>query len=155
MNQYLNVPYSSKNNIHEIDFGDMTGHTNEYIREHFKENRVERLKMQADIPYPNGECGEDVVVRAFPVLLDIIDEMNDQGYKKAVIVTHGGVIRALTAHILGMSQADKLRISLDLENTSITEFLWSDQYQQFYLERLNDYSHLNNNPELLRSNWIS
>ena len=66
---------------------------------------------------------------------------------------HGGVIRSLCACITGTEQRHKLKYGIDLENTSITEILYDEKRDLFFLERFNDYAHLEHTPELLRRGW--
>ncbi len=135
----------------EIDFGDLTGLDDAVVAETYAEFRSERSKMNSDLPYPGGENGADVVRRVYPELMQVCQEPE----KRIAIVTHGGVIRALCAHLLQMDQKNKLRIAIDLENTSITEIIYKEETKEFYVERINDYAHLENHPALLRSGWKS
>nr|MBP3599371.1 histidine phosphatase family protein [Eubacterium sp.] len=135
----------------EIDFGDLTGLDDETVAEKYADFRRERAKMDRDLPYPGGESGEDVIRRVYPELRKICEEPGE----RIAIVTHGGVIRALCAHLLQTDLKNKLRISIDLENTSITEIIFKEEAKEFYVERVNDYAHLENHPELLRSGWKS
>ncbi len=137
--------------LREIDFGDLTGKEDIEIAEQYAEFRRERAKMTSDLAYPGGESGEDVVRRVFPELQKICEEPEE----RVAIVTHGGVIRALCAYLLQTDLKNKLRISIDLENTSITEIVYKKEMGEFYVERVNDYAHLENHPELLRSGWKS
>lgn len=145
----LHLPVKTLDGIEEIDFGELTGHTAEYVKENFKEFRAERNKHLSDLAYPGGESGEDVIRRAYPVLLKLAKESKGS----IVVVTHGGVIRSLVAHILTLEQRYKLRFSKDLENCSITHLLYDKDNERFILERLNDYAHLEPYPELLRAGW--
>lgn len=145
----LNLPVKTLDGIEEIDFGELTGHTAEYVKENYKEFRRERNKHLSDLAYPGGECGEDVIRRAYPVLLKLANESEES----IAVVTHGGVIRSLVAHILNLEQRYKLRFAKDLENCSITHLLYDKENERFILERLNDYAHLEPYPELLRAGW--
>lgn len=146
----LEVPYEQLRNIEEIHFGGFTGKTDEQIRSLYGAFQAERRKHEADIPFPvGGECGADVAARAIPVLRDICTRPE----KKVAIVTHGGVIRSVCAHILGADQKDKLKFGIDLENGSITELIYDPERDFFFLERFNDFAHLEGHKELLRSGW--
>ena len=145
----LGLPVQELIGVEEIDFGELTGHTAEYVKEHYSDFRRERNEHTSDIAYPGGECGADVIRRVFPVLMELIHESDET----IAIVNHGGVIRALLAHILGLDQRYKLRFAKDLENCSITHLLYEREKNRFFLERLNDYAHLEPYPELLRARW--
>ena len=136
--------------IEEIHFGGFTGKTDEQIRSLYGNFQQERRKHEADIPFPvGGECGADVVRRAMPVLRQVASREETT----VAIVTHGGVIRSLCCEILHAEQKDKLKFGVDLEHCSSTELLYDPEREFFFLERFNDYAHLENSPELLRRGW--
>ena len=85
--------------------------------------------------------------------MSVVREAIASGAETVVIVTHGGVIRALVAGLLGLGAGQMLRIADSLEHTSVTELWYSEAAGCFSLERLNDASHLEGKPELSRSAW--
>lgn len=149
VNRHLHLEHLIREGIREIDFGDLEGNTEDYNNEHFKEFKKDRAKLLEDLAFPNGECGLDVYKRAIPV----IDEIKVGQSKNIVVVTHGGTIRSLLAGILGLDQSKKLLFALSLENCSITQLHYNVKQDRFYLERFNDYAHLESHPECLRKNW--
>lgn len=149
INLYIRQQHNIRENIAEISFGDLEGKTNEYIGEHFADFKTEQMKLEEDIPYPGGECGRDVFKRAMITMEEIIK--SDK--KNIAVVTHGGVIRALLAGLLGLDMSKKLLFAFSLENSSITELVYDEKCNRFYLQRFNDFAHLETNPELLRHNW--
>ena len=90
------------------------------------------------------------VCRSFETL---VTDMMKKGNTSAVIVTHGGVIRSLTAHYLGMDLAKTQLLAGHLENCGITEFVFRGFDGRFFLNRFNDYAHLEAYPKLLRKGW--
>lgn len=106
--------------------------------------------MEEDLPYPGGECACDVVRRAESVFM----EMVRSGYDRIAVVTHGGVIRSMTAHYLGIPMARWRILGTSLENCSITQLDWDEENGRFLLERFNDYAHLEPYPDLLRRAWV-
>lgn len=149
VNSFVKVPYSSNPGLNEIDFGELTGLTNEEIMEKLGAFIKESGGRKADIPYPGGECGRDVVNRAYPVLQKIASETD----QCSVIVTHGGVIRSLVSELTGAGTDNKLLFGVDLENAGITWLKYKEENGWFYLERFNDAAHLEAKPELLRKGW--
>lgn len=149
LNQAFGLPHMIQENIKEISFGLLEGHTNQYNNEHFHKFKEEQLKLLEDIPYPEGENGASVYERAIPV----IREIALSGKKDIVVVTHGGTIRALLAALVGKDQAKRFLFGVSLENTSITQLVYHPSYDRFYLERFNDYAHLEAHPNLHRKNW--
>ena len=123
LNEFLQIPIQELPFIQEVDFGGFTGKTEEEISEVYGEYKKQRSTHKEDIPYPDGgECGQDVVERAMPVIRKICSEPEEV----TAVVTHGGVIRSLCACITGTEQRHKLKYGIDLENTSITEILYDE-----------------------------
>lgn len=150
VNRCLSVPYEVLPGIHEIDFGGFTGKTEEEIRSRYAAFHRERSKHLADLPYPEGgECGADVVRRAMPVIRMLCKRPEE----RIGVVTHGGVIRSLCAALLETDQKNKLKFAIDLENTSVTQIVYDTERELFFLERMNDFAHLEAYPELLRKGW--
>jgi broad specificity phosphatase PhoE len=149
VNQFIHQQHIIRDNIREISFGDMEGKSVEYISQHYKDFKTEQMRLLHDVPYPGGECGMDVYNRAIVT----IDEIIHSDKENIAVVTHGGVIRALLAGLLGMEMCKRFLFGISLENTSITQLIYEKDENRFYLQRFNDYSHLEIEPELLRRNW--
>lgn len=149
-NLYWNVEHYMYPELNEISFGDMEGLSDEEIAVQFRDFQLEQAKMEYDIPYPGGESAGDVVRRVIPVLRQI----RESGFERVAVVTHGGVIRSMTAHFLGMDMAKWRTLGTSLENCSITELNYSPGLRRYTLERFNDYAHLQPYPQLLRSAWV-
>ena len=97
-NFYWNVEHYMYPELREISYGDMEGLGDDEIARQFADFFVEQNKMEYDIPFPKGECAGDVIRRVLPVFRQIVESH----YDKVAIVTHGGVIRCMVAHVLGM-----------------------------------------------------
>lgn len=137
-------------NLREISFGDMEGLDDVQIKEKFADFLIERKKAKEDIPNPGGESGQDVFNRAMPVIRNIIEDAKANDYKSVAIVSHGGLIRSVVVGVLEAPFAKKLCIGKDLENCSITEINYDEDTGNFIVERVNDYAHIEAEPELLR-----
>jgi probable phosphoglycerate mutase len=146
LNQSFRLPHEIREELREISFGELEGNTSEYNEEHFREFKEEQNKLLEDIPYPGGENGTSVYERAMPVIQEIA--MGDK--KNIAIITHGGTIRVLLAALFGKNQARRYLFGVSLENTSITHLKYNPGNDRFYLERFNDFAHLEGHPELLR-----
>lgn len=149
-NLYWNVEHEILPELREISFGDMEGLSDAVIAERFADFKTEQNRMEKDLAYPGGECAADVVKRALPALKQIAEG----GEAHVAVVTHGGVIRSLAAYLIGMDLAKVRLIGSNLENCSITELHYDRKNKRFTLERFNDYAHLEQHPELLRSSWV-
>ena len=139
--------------LREISFGDMEGLDNIQIKERFADFLEERKKAKEDIPNPGGESGQDVYNRAMPVIRRIIEDAKENDYKHIAIVSHGGLIRSVVAGVLEAPFAKKLCIGKDLENCSITEIDYDEETGNFIVERVNDYAHIEAEPDLLRKHF--
>lgn len=159
----------------EVDFGSLTGRPDcevkafyrEYYeeqRELFEEGRIQKgnaldevnefvgdfFVPTEEIWYPEGESGPEVLSRLMPV----IEEWIDSGKQHIAVVTHGGVIRILLTALFGGDFAKRLMFGTSLENCSITQLHFDEEKQGFYLDRFNDYAHLEQEPELLRHHFV-
>lgn len=149
INESLKVPRKVREALREISFGDMEGLSDAVIADRFEDFLRERSKMEHDLSYPGGECAQDVVNRAMPVLEEIIQ----RNYETVAVVTHGGVIRSLLCHILGADLSRSQLFAGHLENCGITELWVRKPDGRILLNRFNDFAHLEQNPELLRRGW--
>ena len=149
LNEALCLPHTIREELCEISFGLLTGHTESFIEEHFADFKAEQRLLIQDVPYPGGENGTSVYERAMPVIQEIVQS----GNKNIVVVTHGGTIRVLLAALFGKNQARRFLFGVSLENTGITQLVYHPQYDRFYLERFNDYAHLEGHDQLHRRNW--
>lgn len=144
INLYIHRQHYIREDLTEISFGDMEGETKTYIAEHFADFKRKQMKLEEDIPYPGGENGRDVFKRA----VTAVEEIIHSGNRNVAVVTHGGVIRALIAGLIGMDMSKRLLLGYTLENSSITELVYDETDKRFYLQRFNDFAHLEANPEL-------
>lgn len=149
----LNLVNNIEENLREISFGAMEGLNDIEIKERFGAFLEERAKADRDLPLPEGESGQDVYNRAFPVIQRIIKNAKENHIENIAIVTHGGVIRTLVAGLLQADFAKKLCVSKNLENCSITEVDYDEKYDKFIVERVNDYAHIEVEPMLLRKHF--
>lgn len=137
--------------IREFDFGDLTGKSGDVVRKFYDEYYQSHEPFVEDFAYPGGENGTQVIERAMPV----IDEIIHCGHKNVAVVLHGGTIRALLSKLFMDDVAKRLHFGISLENCGITELKYYEDRQHFYLERFNDYGHLEKDERLLRKNWES
>lgn len=144
-----NASFLERDELNEISFGDMTGEADSRNAVLFPEYFASKKRKEDNLRMPGGECPTEVFERA----AQVVKEAVASGAETVVFVTHGGVIRALTAGLLGLGAGQMLRIADSLEHTSVTELKYSEEADCFSLERLNDASHLEGKPELSRNAW--
>ena len=135
--------------LNEISFGDMTGEADSRNAVLFPDYFAAKKRKEENLRLPGGECPTEVFDRA----VKVVEEAIASGAGTVVFVTHGGVIRALVAGLLGLGAGRMLRIADSLEHTSVTELKYSKEADCFSLEKLNDASHLDGKPELGRNAW--
>lgn len=150
-NRFWNIKHIIRQELREISFGEMEGMTDDHIAAAFADFKKAQERMEEDLPYPGGECAGDVIQRAMPVFCEIASA----GYKNVAVVTHGGVIRSMTAAFLHMEPKNCRLLGASLENCSITEVIWDEKTRRFSLDKFNDYAHLEPYPELLRNAWTA
>lgn len=146
LNEYLKLDHIIREDIREISFGFLEGKSNDEIEKEFGDFKRKQLLLQEDLPYPGGECGREVFDRA----METVGEIIHSDKSNVAVVTHGGVIRALVSGLLGLDMSKKLLLGISLENTSITHMVYSKDSERFYLQRFNDYAHLEGQDGLLR-----
>ena len=149
----LNLSNNIEENFREISFGALEGLDDVQIKDKYGDFIEQRARATEDLPCPDGESGQDVYDRTFPLIMKIIDKAKRENIHNIAIVTHGGVIRTLVAGVLGADFAKKLCVAKTLENCSITEVDYEEKYDKFIVERVNDYAHIEEEPILLRKNF--
>lgn len=149
INGHIGVGLEIRPDIRESCFGDLTGHTDRYIHEHYGDFFKKRALMEEDIPYPGGENCEAVFNRAFRVIEEIVEKK----YERAIAVCHGGTIRALLTGIIGADFARWITFGRSLENCGITEIMYDHERKSYHIERINDYSHIEGCDNLLRKHF--
>ena len=158
----------------EVDFGELTGQPDEVVKrfyadyyqeqmDRFAEGRVQKgnaldevnefigdfFVPTEEIWYPQGETGESVLARVMPVMQEWIES----GDQNIAVVTHGGVIRILLTALFGGDFAKRFMFGTSLENCSITQLHYDEEKNGFFLDRFNDYAHLEQDPSLLRNHF--
>lgn len=131
--------------LRETDFGELTYQLDSDIKVKYKEFMESRYYAEEDWAYPGGESGKTVYERAKKVL----DEIIQSGYKNVAVVTHGGTIRVLLAGLFQGSQKNRLLLGKCMERGGFCELFYEEETRRFYLERFNDYAHLEGRPECM------
>jgi len=162
--------------LSEIDFGSLTGAEDALVKNFYGEyydrqlslfgERKGRMKEPSpehplhyvgdffvppeEMQYPQGEDGAMVLARVMPVVREWIEGPCEH----IAAVTHGGVIRILICALFGGDFARRLMFGTSLENCSITQLHYDERLGGFFLDRFNDYAHIEAEPELLRSRYV-
>lgn len=122
--------------LREIDVGQWEGHTPEELYRRFPDHMAEYRRDPARTVRLGGESYAQLQARAL-VALNKLQERHAQG-EVVVAVSHGGTIRALLCHVIGLDLGNFGRMWLD--NGSITELRLGRS--GWRLMRLNDNAHV-------------
>ncbi len=158
--------------IAELDFGGLTGLEDKKVKEFYEKYYSEqieafksaRLKKSGakdavrkfldgvfvppeEMRYPDGEDGTMAFERAIPV----IGEWIKGGEKNIAAVCHGGIIRTIICALFGGGLERRLMFGTALENCSITQMHYDEEKKGFFLDRFNDYAHLEKEGLALRN----
>lgn len=111
-----NVNYDAR--LKELSFGDWEMQAwDDMPREYFDE----WAQNYADMPPPSGETFRELQLRGISFINEQLVQYRDQ---HIVVVTHGGMIRALVAHVLNMQLKGLFRI--DVDYGSLTQLAFGD-----------------------------
>jgi broad specificity phosphatase PhoE len=102
--------------LRELDFGELEGRTFDEIAA--SEPKLYRAWMETptQVRFPGGESYADLKTRALRSLDRIAEE-----YESAILVTHGGVIRAGLATWLGIPDESIFRIDVSYGGVTVVE----------------------------------
>jgi len=123
----------------EIDVGRWTGYRRDEIRARFGDE-WRRIAAGADLPRGGGETFAAFSSRVIAALEHL---RRAHGRETVAVVTHGGVIRAALAHVVGVPWS-RLREIARIENTGISELRFEGA--GWIVEGRNDVAHLTVSP---------
>lgn len=121
--------------LREVNVGRVAGLTDEEITRREPAFREAFLRDPDGTPYPCGESAYDVQRRTLEVFDAICRRYPDVGVG---VVTHGGLIKLIVAHVLGLSLPDRHRTAFD--NCGLTIIDWDGAHGRVLA--MNDTGHL-------------
>lgn len=136
INKYINNEIIVKEELREINMGEWDTLTLEERYISHENCAKEWAKHLRDLPYPDGECGQDVCERA----IKIINEIIEKEYKNVAIVTSAGTIAILLSDFLGLEQHK--RFNMDIDNCSISIVEYNCINNKMVVKCINDTGHL-------------
>lgn len=98
--------------LREIDFGEFEGRTFDEIATSEPELYRAWMETPTAVRFPGGESWADLKARAMPALERIGD---------AIVVTHGGVIRAALSETLGIPDEAIFRVDIGYGSVTVIE----------------------------------
>jgi broad specificity phosphatase PhoE len=118
--------------LNEIDNGLIEGMTDEAIHEQYPEVWRGFRERSADFRFPGGETGEEVRKR----VADFLEEKRQtHASENIVVVSHEGLIRLLTCHILGLPVYARWNFQFDF--CGIMEINYQPDFRTWKLIRFN------------------
>ncbi|MFD6066174.1 MULTISPECIES: histidine phosphatase family protein [Amycolatopsis] len=103
LTEAIGVPLRIDKRLRETHLGEWQGFTGQQVDETYPGERA-RWRVDATWAPPGGESRVDVAERAMEVVADL-DQPNSDAGDAVLLATHGGLIIALTAKLLGLPVA--------------------------------------------------
>jgi|GEM_PF-677146 len=129
--------------LREIDFGNWENQTFAEIAENDPINTGRWAKLDGGFEFPGGESLESFQRRISKVAQTVLDQAYaDEQCERVFIFTHGGVIRALIGHWLGLPMHTHLLLEVSRASVSTLRLYG----ERGVLTKLNDTGHLQNLP---------
>jgi len=122
--------------IREIHMGVFHTSSEDQIRKEYPDFYNEFLKKDTDFRYPEGESGEEVLIRT----LSFLNSIKGKKVDNICIVCHGGVIRSIISHFIGLPQYK--RFNLYPFNCGISLLRYDDKNDNYKVISINEISHL-------------
>ena len=105
--------------LRELDFGELEGRRYDEISESDPELYERWMSAPTTVRFPGGESYADLEARAAAAIATLARQ---QAGRRVVVVTHGGVIRAVLRTVLGFPAERPFRIAVD--PASVTTLEW-------------------------------
>lgn len=96
---------SADDDLRELDFGELEGRTFDEVAAALPELYKAWMETPTEVRFPGGECYADLKTRSVSAL-----ERAATASESAVVVTHGGVVRAALAEWLRIDDAAVFRL---------------------------------------------
>jgi broad specificity phosphatase PhoE len=108
--------------LRELDFGELEGRRYEEIAQERPEFYRTWMTEPTRVRFPGGEAFDDLRSRSAGAVAELVEHFSGN---TIVVVTHGGVVRAALADVLGLS-SDRV-FSLDIGYCRVTVVDWFDR----------------------------
>lgn len=109
-----------RDDLRELDFGDLEGRTYEEISVTHPELYARWMVEPTSVRFPGGEAYEDLSRRVDAEIESLLEEHPGE---TVAVVTHGGVVRAVVAGILGLPPGRIFRIGVDHASSTVVEWI--------------------------------
>lgn len=116
----------------ELDFGELEGRSYDEIAASFPELYAEWMMQPTEVRFPGGESYADLEARTLDAVGAMLAAFDG---RTVVVVTHGGVIRAVLSHALGVPADRIFRITVDPASRSVVEWVGGEPVVRMVNER--------------------
>jgi alpha-ribazole phosphatase/probable phosphoglycerate mutase len=106
--------------LKELDFGELEGRTYDEIAVSMPDLYAAWMTQPTRVRFPGGEGYPDLERRALRAVRKLRQELPDG---TIVVVTHGGIVRAILADVLGIPDDRIFRIAVDPASLSIVDWV--------------------------------
>jgi alpha-ribazole phosphatase len=107
----------------ELDFGELEGRTYDEIASSLPELYARWMSEPTSVRFPGGESYDDLRRRVERTVADLLDRHGDE---TVAVVTHGGVVRAAVAGILGLPAERIFRLAVDHASLTVVEWIGAE-----------------------------
>jgi alpha-ribazole phosphatase len=104
----------------ELDFGELEGKTYDEIAETRPELYAQWMVEPTSVRFPGGESYDDLRRRVEEAAARLREAFAES---TVAVVTHGGVVRALVAGVLGISPVRIFRLGVDYASVTVVEWV--------------------------------
>ncbi|MTI79450.1 MAG: alpha-ribazole phosphatase [Firmicutes bacterium] len=115
----FDIPVVCKKQLREINFGCWEGLTISEIKANYHGIVTKWWEDPAGTQIPDGEIFTDLVKRVILSLEEIICKHSGQD---VMVVSHGGVVRSIICHVLGINLKEYWRLQLNNCSLNIIDF---------------------------------
>jgi alpha-ribazole phosphatase len=125
------IPLKLDPNLQEMHFGDWEGQSIAMLYQQFPELLADFWQQPMQTTLPNAESMQQFQQRVSRALNNIQQQMQMQQQRRALLVTHGGVIKLLKCIALTQPLNDLLKMTAELGQ--LNAFFWDTEQQRLVL----------------------
>ncbi len=107
--------------LRELDFGELEGRSYDEIAISLPQLYADWMTRPTEVTFPGGECYAELRSRSLAVVESLLETCRG---RTVVVVTHGGVVRAILADVLDIPDERIFRLAVDPGSVSVIE--WND-----------------------------
>jgi len=121
--------------LQELDFGELEGRTYDEIATTHPELHARWMAEPTSVRFPAGESYDDLRRRAETAIAGMREAHRGE---VVAVVTHGGIVRAVVAGILGVAPERIFRLGVDYASLTVVEWIGDEPVVQTVNARASD-----------------